>query len=484
VQEPSGTAKKQDLTKRTHRSSLFARQLRWGLLIALALGVLIMLSKGFSDYRDLWSFYDKTNERVLTSTVPVAGNAVQTGDVELAMAAIRGAMVSRTVVSVRLLMADRTVLAQQQYHPDLSPSGRWQDDLFGGIVEQDVVLYAHDRDRVEQVVVGELQMTFSPKVYVAILCDRIKQSFLAVFILALFMAFGMVGVSYFIVNKPLLQLIDYMVNVNPVETDKDLPMPPPYRHDDEIQMLRSSLIGLFALIRSKVEKLANVTDALQASNQTLEIRVEQRTRELNDVVEKLEFLAATDPLTGLANRRALMGRLKNAVAVWKRRGTRVGLIILDLDHFKALNDTYGHQTGDVVLKSLAGVFARVLRETDLPARMGGEEFAVLISDEDEDGLRIVAERLRKAVAEDVITVNDQTITCTVSIGIACLPVKNETEFLENDGVDSVLRQAREVESIIDVLYFVADRALYAAKAKGRNRFEMGELSEAVLMTGE
>jgi GGDEF domain-containing protein len=116
--------------------------------------------------------------------------------------------------------------------------------------------------------------------------------------------------------------------------------------------------------------------------------------------------------------------------------------------------------------------------------MGGEEFAVLISDEDEDGLRIVAERLRKAVAEDVITVNDQTITCTVSIGIACLPVKNETEFLENDGVDSVLRQAREVESIIDVLYFVADRALYAAKAKGRNRFEMGELSEAVLMTGE
>jgi len=484
VQAPTGTVKKGESAKLKLGSSLFARQLRWGLLIALLLGLLIMLYQGISDYRALQTVYDQANERVINSTLAVAGTAARTGDVALATAVTRGAMVQRSVAAIRLLTADHKVLAEQQRDLDLLPQSMWLDDLFGGVVTQNVTLYAPAQDIAQKVVIGELQLTFSPHVYIAALYGRIQLSFFAVFVFALAMTLGMVCVSYFIVTKPLLQLIDYMVNINPVDTNKHLPLPPPYRHDDEIQLLGSSMIGLFALIRNKVEKLAKVTEALQASNQTLEIRVEQRTRELNDVVEKLELLAATDPLTGLANRRALMGRLKNAIAVWKRRGTRVGLIILDLDHFKTLNDTYGHQTGDMVLKSLSAVFASVLRETDLPARVGGEEFAVLISDEDEDGLMIVAERLRKSISEDVITVNDQTINYTASLGIACLPSKNETSDSDSDSMEGLLRQAREVENIIDMLYSVADQALYTAKKAGRNRFEMGELPQNFLAAGE
>jgi|TARA_R110001583_G_scaffold190210_1_gene354295 diguanylate cyclase (GGDEF)-like protein len=467
------------LTKLKPGSSLFTRQLRWGLLIALFLGTLIMLYQGGSDYQALRTVYDQTNERVINSTLAVAGTAVRTGDVALATAVTRGAMVQRSVAAVQLVTANGNVLAEQHRDLDLLPQNMWLDGFFGGVVTQNVELYTPTKDIAHKIAVGELRLTFSPHVYIAALYGRIKLSFFGVCIFALAMTFGIACVSYFIVTKPLLQLIDYMIKVNPIDTNRHLPLPPPYRHDDEIQLLGSSMIGLFALIRNKVEKLANVTEALQASNQTLESRVEQRTRELNDVVEKLELLAATDPLTGLANRRALMGRLKNAIAVWKRRGTRVGLIILDLDHFKTLNDTYGHQTGDVVLKSLAAVFGNVLRETDLPARVGGEEFAVLISDEDENGLMTVAERLRRAISEDVITVNDQTITYSASLGIACLPVRNEADVNDGDGMEGLLRQAREVESIIDMLYSVADKALYTAKKAGRNRIHAGQSGSIV-----
>lgn len=484
VQAPSGAAKKEDLGKLRPGSSLFARQLRWGLLIALCLGILIMLYQGISDYRSLLNVYDQTNERVINSTLAVAGTAVQERDMELANAVTYSAMVQRSVASVRLTTLDGKVLAEQ--HRDLSalPQSMWTDSLFGGTVTQNIPLYAPSTDLLDRIAVGELEITFSPHVYIAALYGRIEISFIGVFVFALAMTFAAVGVTYFIVTKPLLELIGYMVKVNPTDTKKSLPLPPPYRHDDEIQLLGSSMIGLFALIRSKVEKLANVTEELKSTNLSLETRVEQRTHELNQAVEKLELLAATDPLTGLANRRALMGRLKNAIAVWKRRGTRVGIIILDLDHFKTLNDTYGHQTGDMVLKSLAAVFGRVLRETDLPARVGGEEFAVLISDEDENGLSTVAERLRKAISEDVINANGTTIHYTASLGIACLPVKADLDMGDGDGIEGLLRQAREVESIIDQLYSLADKALYIAKEKGRNRWELGEPPANFPLAGE
>ncbi|WP_085585484.1 sensor domain-containing diguanylate cyclase [Thalassospira mesophila] len=478
------TRENDELAKLKLGSSLFARQLKWGLLIALLSGLLIMLYQGVSDYRSLLTIYNQTNQRVINSALLVANSAVLNRDVELANAVVGSALVQRSVASARLIDANGDVLVEQRRNLDELPQSIWVDRLFGGISTQEVALHVPGGNLADQRVIGELQITFSPHVYIAALYRRMEISFFGVLVFALVITCGLVGVTYLIVTKPILELSAYMVTVNPVDVDKHLPMPPPYRHDDEIQLLGSSMIGLFGLIRNKVQKLGRATDALQAANQTLEMRVEQRTHELNEVVEKLELLAATDPLTGLANRRALMGRLKNAIAVWKRRGTRVGVIILDLDHFKTLNDTYGHQAGDTVLKSLASVCHKVLRETDLPGRMGGEEFAVLVNDEDEKGMMVVAERLRKAIEADTISANGQTIHYSASLGVACLPAVGDMALSDGEGMEALLRQAREVEAIIDMLYSVADRALYSAKENGRNQCVFGALPASFSKAGE
>ncbi|RCK43139.1 hypothetical protein TH25_22135 [Thalassospira profundimaris] len=472
MRQSFGQSSTSELKKLKPGSSIFARQLRCGLLVASFLGVLIILYQGIADYLALRDDYEAANARVINEIRVVARTVLFDQNADLARTVANSAMFERSVVSVKLMDIDGNVIAKQHRAGANLSSDTLSDAFFGGIVSRNLPIYSPVGGAARGDVVGQIQISFSPQVYVSLLYERIKASLIGVLIFAVAMTFSAVGVTYFIVTRPLLELINYMVKVNPADASKPLPLPPSHRHDDEIQMLGSSLIGLLALIRSKVQRIANVTDELKSANLTLESRVEQRTRELNSAIEKLELLAATDPLTGLANRRTLMGRLKNAVAVWKRRGTRVGLIIVDLDHFKILNDTYGHQVGDMVLKSVARVFVRVLRETDLVARLGGEEFAVLLGDEDENGSWRVAERLREEISRDSVCSDDATIHYTASLGIACLPVRHDCTAFDGEGVEGVLRQAREVENIIDALYSLADKALYQAKENGRNRCEV------------
>ena len=169
--------------------------------------------------------------------------------------------------------------------------------------------------------------------------------------------------------------------------------------------------------------------------------------ELLGVVEELlaeqAHLASTDQLTGLANRRRFDEALQHEAARSQRLATPLGLIMLDIDHFKAINDQYGHEVGDQVLVRLAEVINDTLRATDIPARWGGEEFAVLAPDtDDEHGCRL-AERLRQQVAAHVFP---GVGSLTISAGVACLGGDGDTEAL--------LRRA--------------DEALYTAKQAGRD----------------
>lgn len=167
----------------------------------------------------------------------------------------------------------------------------------------------------------------------------------------------------------------------------------------------------------------------------------------------VERLAAEDPLTGLANRRHFMvagTRLLEAV----RRYDRPACILLaDLDRFKAVNDTYGHAAGDTVLRVTAALFTEFRRAADVPARIGGEEFAVLLPETDARGAIALAERLRTALAARAIrlpTTPPVELSVTMSVGVAvCTPA--------DQGLDVVLRRA--------------DAALYQAKEGGRNRVE-------------
>jgi diguanylate cyclase (GGDEF)-like protein len=176
---------------------------------------------------------------------------------------------------------------------------------------------------------------------------------------------------------------------------------------------------------------------------------------VQETIATLEKSAVTDQLTGAPNRRLLMREGARIMDQSRRAGRPCACFMLDLDHFKRVNDTWGHQAGDRVLVGVARILEQTLRASDLAARYGGEEFAVVAPNADADQALALAERIRQAVAAEVFTAEAQTFGITVSIGVA--------------------EAAWEVErgaSLLEDCLARADEALYLAKQSGRNRVEV------------
>ncbi len=172
---------------------------------------------------------------------------------------------------------------------------------------------------------------------------------------------------------------------------------------------------------------------------------------MNALMEETRRLASTDMLTGLLNRRAFLDAAERERARADRHTLPVSFLLLDVDHFKTINDTHGHASGDEVLRGIAKVLNAMARKSDIVARWGGEEFVVMLPQTTEVGGRVAAERLRRAIATTAHTlVGGSTVTVTASIGLA--------------GADSPW----QLEPIIAR----ADQAMYVAKARGRNRVEI------------
>ena len=168
--------------------------------------------------------------------------------------------------------------------------------------------------------------------------------------------------------------------------------------------------------------------------------------------DRLQRLAALDPLTGVYNRRFGLGRLHEEFGRAIRANSPVGVLMLDLDHFKSVNDTYGHQVGDRLLTSVAALVASILRDGDILVRYGGEEFLAILPAASSENIRAIGERVRRTVEDSSLVEGSQTVRITVSIGGAAYPNQNvETE-----------------ETLVEL----ADEALYAAKQSGRNRVEI------------
>jgi diguanylate cyclase (GGDEF)-like protein len=169
--------------------------------------------------------------------------------------------------------------------------------------------------------------------------------------------------------------------------------------------------------------------------------------------EQLEKLATTDGLTGLFNHRHFM---KLAEAEWNRflrHGRPLSLLMFDIDFFKSFNDRYGHEVGDQVLFHIAAMVGEGRRETDIVARMGGEEFAVLLPETDIDAAEAVAERLRQEIQDSELQSDGHDMTVAISIGVA---------------------EARPGMGDVGDLLKDADQALYRAKRNGRNRVVRAE----------
>lgn len=203
------------------------------------------------------------------------------------------------------------------------------------------------------------------------------------------------------------------------------------------------------------------TRALRQARDMLTLSSDERTRELLKVNQRLEELALTDELTGLYNHRYFMRQLQAEHARAVRHRLPLCLIFADIDRFKAVNDQYGHSTGDLVLRHVSGLFRNIvegpklvarLRKSDIVARYGGEEFVVLLPMTDAMGGAVVAERLRELVASTPAAIaGGAKLAITISVGVAA--------FAEHArDPDSLLRQA--------------DQAMYSAKTNGRNRVEI------------
>jgi diguanylate cyclase (GGDEF)-like protein len=172
-------------------------------------------------------------------------------------------------------------------------------------------------------------------------------------------------------------------------------------------------------------------------------------KRLWDDTKGLLSRAFTDPLTGLLNRRGLRDTAVPLVNLAKRNGSTLAVAMVDIDKFKSINDTHGHDTGDRVLVWTAGVIRRTVRGSDLVARVGGEEFVVFLSDVDETCLPEIGEKIRSEVERHPV----EGIPVTVSLGIAARAMARESD----------------VSAVLESLMKEADERLYRAKAEGRNR---------------
>jgi len=214
--------------------------------------------------------------------------------------------------------------------------------------------------------------------------------------------------------------------------------------DDNARLLRSLDLGVNDYVVRPIDK-----NELFARVRT-QIRRQRYTSQLRDTFHHSVELAITDPLTNLHNRRYMENHLGLLVAKAQRKGGQLSLLIIDIDYFKAINDSYGHDAGDDVLRNFSERLRKNVRGIDLVCRYGGEEFVVVLPDTNLNVATVIGERLRTRIAGDSFPIHDgkQAINVTVSVGITALESPDDTP---------------------ETLMKRADQALYSAKRDGRNR---------------
>jgi diguanylate cyclase len=206
---------------------------------------------------------------------------------------------------------------------------------------------------------------------------------------------------------------------------------------------RDNTAPLDEVVLKSINDIVKANERLQEQLATAEVRLQRQAAEL----ETQTTVARTDPLTLLSNRRALDDEMNRRLAEWQRRKTTFSLVMIDVDHFKKLNDKHGHQAGDQVLRDVAATLGTTVREMDLAARYGGEEFAVILPSTPLTDAVSAGERIRAAIAKGISRFGGTELQVTVSIGVAQI----------------------ETSESLATLISRADEALYAAKEAGRNR---------------
>jgi diguanylate cyclase (GGDEF)-like protein len=270
---------------------------------------------------------------------------------------------------------------------------------------------------------------------------------LALSILAVGLGLGVlgVGIAWLIANRMARPLTQLSAQVDRIGRDPAVTMIEREHGLSDVQILSAS-------VRSLLRRIGSAEDAAflaERAADNLQQKMDEKTRSLGEHISALQQLADTDPLTKLLNRRAFLVFAADAMNYYRRYGRGIGILVVDIDFFKRVNDTYGHGAGDDVIETVGRIIQGEVRTTDKVARFGGEEFVVLLRETEVDGAAALAERIRHKVAGMMIAARGHgDINVTVSIGLAMAEARD-----------------RDIADVIER----ADHALYAAKTGGRNQ---------------
>ncbi len=215
--------------------------------------------------------------------------------------------------------------------------------------------------------------------------------------------------------------------------------------------------GVFTKRHLEVLRVISSQAAISIENaklySNLEQKVKERTQELEDAYEKIKQLANTDPLTQLSNRRDMMEKIELEKRRLSRNKSRAALVLSDIDNFKMVNDTFGHDCGDFVLKIVADTMKSMIRQQDMVARWGGEEFLFLLPKTGVEGAKVITDKVRQAICEKTLEFNDHTLSISMTFGVSSFDDPNAD---------------------IDIYLKKADDALYKGKQTGKNRVVLSD----------
>lgn len=286
---------------------------------------------------------------------------------------------------------------------------------------------------------------FQPKSEIDGLVSSVRQGSSVILIAAIFIILALAAWLFMTLGHPLGNLTNHIRQIT--EGNMDIAQINMGKRKDEIGLLATA----FNLMHSTIQRQLH---ELESHRKMLEIEVRERTLELEVANRKLDLISRTDELTGLPNRRDMNETIANEIGRTQRTHKPFCFIFIDIDHFKAINDTYGHACGDVVLKSVSQTIRGLLRKYDVFARYGGEEFLTLLPETDIEGAKVVAERFRRQIEMMTVHFADYTINVTVTLGVA--------RFDHRLGADRSIQ--------------MADKALYQGKENGRNQVVVWEPS--------
>lgn len=281
-------------------------------------------------------------------------------------------------------------------------------------------------------------IALQPKAEIDTQANSIKQIshiiLFSAFIVILLLSFW----QYRTIGTPLNKLIHHTIKIT--EGDMDIADIDVGKRRDEIGILSKQFNLMNHTIKRQFKEL-------NAHQEMLEEEVRERTKELEEANRKLDLISRTDELTQLPNRRDMLRTINNEVERSARTQKPFCFIFIDIDHFKNVNDTYGHACGDEVLKLVSATIRSLLRRYDILARYGGEEFLALLPETELDGAAVVAERFRDQIEKKTVKFGDTTLKVTITLGVSIY--------------DSRLGADRSIQ--------LADKALYEGKESGRNK---------------